>query len=340
MEREVGLLQRAVELGRAAASEQDYDAVWMLLEKVAQNGLASVPLGTAMLDAADPVERAVGCDLLGLIAENLPAERAGIANALLSLGETEQSEEVYWSLARAVGATAESRAVTLLTRLAGHSDADVRLQVALSLPKIWSQDVRAPEVLVLTGLTADTDPDVRNWATFGLGTQLAKVDSPVVRAALWNRAEDDNPDVREEGICGLARRRDRRAAGLLAGLLAAEDGVHDLVFGAAAVLGAPDLLPLLQQFDRPDDVFIRDALTECDPAARSRRDQLAWDLLGRLYQDRPSIDAWLVSCRYEAGIDLCVNVDGKVLTWSVDRLVVRAGGDPHQAATLVSADLS
>jgi hypothetical protein len=97
-------------------------------------------------------------------------------------------------------------------------------------------------------------------------------------AALWDRATDSHADTREEAICGLARRRDPRAIALMAGLLSAPDGARILVFGAAAVLGAAELLPVLELYD-PADPGVADAIAECDPVARDAREQLAWELL-------------------------------------------------------------
>lgn len=144
--------------------------------------------------------------------------------------------------------------------------------------------------------------------------------------------------MREEAICGLARRRDPRAVGLLARLLAAEDGAHVLVFGAAAVLGAEELLLLLEEFDS-DEPGVQDALDECDPAARDRRDQFAWDLVCSLYRQLPGIDASVSGRRHQVGIEFRVGAGGHVLTWSADALRDRARGDPERAAALVAADL-
>ena len=121
----------------------------------------------------------------------------------------------------------------LLVRLAGHVDPDVRYQVARSLPSVSSGDPAGAELRALIRLSADTDAEVRDWAACGLGTLLAEADTAAIRAALWDRTSDDYPGAREVGICGLARRRDPRAVSLITGLLAAEDGAHVLVFGAA-----------------------------------------------------------------------------------------------------------
>jgi HEAT repeat protein len=189
-----------------------------------------------------------------------------------------------------LGATADRVAVPPLVLLAGHGDPDVRFQVPLSLPSVWSGDPDGPDVQALIRLTADIDAEVRDWATFGLGTQLTDADTAAIRAALRNRTSDDHPGTREEAICGLACRRDPRAISLVGGLLAAEDGAHLLVFEAAEVLGAAELVPLLEESDA-DDHGVREALAGCDPAARDRRDQFAWDLLCTLYRQQPGIDA-------------------------------------------------
>jgi hypothetical protein len=331
------LLGQAVQVIRDAACEHDYEAVWPLLLQIAQDGAAAMRLAAALLASGDPAERAVACDLLGVTADRHETQRGAAASALLRLGASERDGDVQWSMARALGATVDARAVPLLVRLGGHADPDIRYQVALSLPPVWSGDPAGAEVLTLIALTADADGRVRDWATFGLGSQLAEADTATIRAALWERTFDDDPDVREEGICGLARRRDRRSVSLMAGLLAAEDGVHDLVFCAAAVLGASELLPLLEEFD--DVGPVQEALAECDPVARGRRDQFAWSLLCALNRQQPAIDAGVSAYRHQAGLELTVRVSGTRLTWSTDALARRADGDPERAAALVAADL-
>jgi HEAT repeat protein len=59
---------------------------------------------------------------------------------------------------------------------------------------------------------------VRDWATFGLSTQIER-DDDLVRNALLARLEDSNQNVRAEALRGLANRGDERAiAPLLAEL--------------------------------------------------------------------------------------------------------------------------
>jgi HEAT repeat protein len=58
-------------------------------------------------------------------------------------------------------------------------------------------------------LMRDSDSDVRDWATFGLGTQ-SEADSEAIRGALFERLPDTDQDTRAEAAVGLAKRKDLR----------------------------------------------------------------------------------------------------------------------------------
>ncbi|HTF36077.1 MAG TPA: HEAT repeat domain-containing protein [Myxococcota bacterium] len=77
-----------------------------------------------------------------------------------------------------------------IAALAAHPSADVREAVAVVLG--GRDELPALQALVL--LAADDDEDVRNWATFGLGTQC-EADSPEIRAVPVARLSDANPET-------------------------------------------------------------------------------------------------------------------------------------------------
>jgi HEAT repeat protein len=75
----------------------------------------------------------------------------------------------------------------------------------------------------------DTDEDIRDWATFGLGSQ-GNADSQEIRDAFIERLGDPFEDVRGEAMASLGKRKDQR---VLPALLAALEDPSHLVIEAA-----------------------------------------------------------------------------------------------------------
>ncbi|MGW4892341.1 HEAT repeat domain-containing protein [Kitasatospora sp. NPDC004240] len=192
-----------------------------------------------------------------------------------------------------------------------------------------------PEVVrTLIRLTRDPDAEVREGAAFSLGTQLY-ADTPALRDALHALLTDEHPGPRTEGARGLAQRRDPRALAPIAALLADEEGAEVLTFAAAAVLGAPELLPLLEQYDE-DDPGVADALAACDPRRRDGRDAFGWAVLTALHGRLPDTDAALTASRLTPDLELTLTAGTERFTWDVAALGRAHGADPERAASAVA----
>ncbi|MFI5844898.1 hypothetical protein ACIA8K_34875 [Catenuloplanes sp. NPDC051500] len=223
-------------------------------------------------------------------------------------------------------------------------DADKRLQAVADLP-IRSGDAddvhRDRVTATLIALTTDPDPDVRDWATFGLGCQLEH-DTPAIRAALWARVGDPGAHTTDEAVFGLARRRDPLAAAMVAEALA-EPEVAPLFFGAAAFLRDPGLADRLWAFDEPgadEDDVVRVALRECDPGLRAERDDFVLRLMDLLFE-RAAEHEPAFSCGV---LDLDISIRVKALPesaggWDVEALRRLCDGDARAAAEFVLARL-
>lgn len=328
------LFARVVEATRVAVSDDEYDRAWKLVVRTARFGEVAATLAAARVTSPDPTARGVACDLLGVASELHETVREAAATTLLAVAADETDHDVQWSLARALGATCDSRALPVLVGLAGHADAAVRLRAAMSLPDVMPEATDNAGVDALLRLSRDSDPEVRNWATFGFGWQSA-ADSPAIREALWERTADSYPEAREEGIRGLARRRDPRALPLVAELLA-EESAHIFTFDAAAYLGSPALLPLLENFDAADR-GVAEALRECDPVRRARRDEFASALLDAVSALLPELEMAMYSRRFDLGITLEASGD-RSRCWSVEA-VMEAHGDPRRGAESIASRL-
>ncbi|MFD9336812.1 HEAT repeat domain-containing protein [Streptomyces sp. NPDC060028] len=331
------LVGQALAAARVAGETDDWDAYERLLGRAAADGAGALPLGLELIGSADPVARETGCDLLGHASSQTEAVRAEAATALVALAERETEGRVLWSLARAMEMTYDQRGVPVLVALAGHHDAAIRRQVAGSFAGVTTGLPDGPDIRALVTLTRDQDPEVRDWATFTLGFQ-AEADSPAIRDALWERTTDENAEVREEGIRGLARRHDPRAVPLLSQLLSSPGGAHVLTFGAAQIMGVPELLPALLEYE-PEGVGVTAAVRACDPVRRAGLDAAAWELLCVLGRLRPDLDASVYMDRFASGMSLGLGAVLDSPAYDVEALLKRAHGDPAAAAALVASDL-
>jgi HEAT repeat protein len=165
-----------------------------------------------LLDSPDPDRRALAADILAQLGAvpGVPVEQrplAGPAFGLLlqRIGE-EQHAGVLQSIALAFGHLADPRGIPALHRLRNHPDEDVRHAVVVGL--LGQDDDLAIETLV--ELSRDADADVRDWATFGLGTQVERDDARI-RDTLVARLDDPDDDTRGEALRGLGVRGDQRA---------------------------------------------------------------------------------------------------------------------------------
>ncbi len=162
--------------------------------------------GARLLLAADKHSRMLGANILSEVAFGDPTKGDAAGELLFAALEAEQDSEVITDLAYALGHTPYLRASPRLIVLVKHASEDVRLAVAYALP-IHSEDPNTIPALIT--LSKDRAVDVRDWATFGLGS-LLDIDLPEIRNALANRLDDPHHEVRGEAIVGLARRGDTR----------------------------------------------------------------------------------------------------------------------------------
>ena len=121
----------------------------------------------------------------------------------------------------------------------------------------------------LIQMTKDQHPANRDWATLLLAQQDA--DTPQIRNALLEAADDENEYVRAEAILGLAQRDKALALPLLQRELSGETVAVPL-FEAAAIVAHPSLAPDLRAFVDPSgndfvDGLAVEALRACESSA-------------------------------------------------------------------------
>jgi HEAT repeat protein len=210
-----------------------------------------------------PVERSLGADILGQFGgngEDSPYRSRSLPILYDLLRDSDPN--VLRSTLIALGHLRVRGNREPMLALVEHPDEEVRFGVVFSL--LGNETESA--VTALIQLSRDHDADVRDWATFGLGT-LLDVNTSEVQAALLARTEDAHDDTRQEAIVGLAERADRTVLPALIRELES-DCVGTLVVEAARDLGSPELSSALQALTSwwdVDNVLLQEAIASCHP---------------------------------------------------------------------------
>ena len=216
---------------------QDYwDTVYLLQYR----GTSEVfEIAKQLCQSDNARDRELGADLLGqglVWDKNFPAEKVPI---LLRMLTPEEDPNVLSAAISALGRIGAPERIEPLIRLVDHPDHEVRYHLAISLSQ--TDDARAIEALI--SLSTDIDSHVRDWATFGLGSQT-DLDTPALREALFARIADTDYNTRCEALVGLAKRKDERVLEPLVQELHNESqGL--LVLEAASEFSDPRLCPAL-----------------------------------------------------------------------------------------------
>jgi HEAT repeat protein len=254
----------------AALGTYDEDCRWDLIAGILTECPDDVLDGAKGLLRSDLDRgRTLGADILGRFVGIEPNSRPAVLDALLAALAVERASAPKASIVAALGHVGDPGTLGKVFPLAGDPSAEVRLAVAFAVATISPQPLAPEARTALISLSRDGDPEVRDWATFGLGT-LSDADGPDVRAALLARAEDASHEARAEALFGLAVRRDPRAVPHLIRALQSPL-VGGLEVDAAAAAADPRLLPALwalQQAGIADQARLRRAIDRCSGRAR------------------------------------------------------------------------
>lgn len=247
---------------RAAAVREDEDARWHCVVALQAGGSETAFRQAAAWSTSPlPLERALGADILGQLGgsgESSPFRDRALPLLVPLLRDPDAV--VLRAATIALGHLELRDQLEPLVALATHSEAGVRHGVVLAL----SGNDAPLAIATLIQLSADEDEHVRDWATFGLGSQT-DLDTPELRDALAARLDDPNGDARAEAFTGLARLRDARAHAPILRELRSEL-VGKLAVEAARDFPSPVFLDALLQLTSWWDVdseFLESAIARC-----------------------------------------------------------------------------
>ncbi len=262
----VARYRRAIEQEyRESASEGSWDNSLALVHY--RGGEEEFQLGKTYLGSDDPLDRTVGADILGQLGWRDETFLDESVRLLISALHDNVDSVVYCACV-ALGHRSDPRAIAHVIELASNPSTEIRNGVVFAL--LGHTSPEAIDTMLL--LTRDDDPETRNWAMFGLGTQI-DTDTPEIREALFNGTSDKDNEVRGEALVGLANRKDRRAQELLLNEWKTYEEVSILSVEAAELIASPrlysTLIELSATLDLEDDFFFESqlqlAIEACKP---------------------------------------------------------------------------
>lgn len=192
----------------ALSFEEDSDAYWAAI-RILQHRIteALIQKMRDFIYSENESQRQLAADVMAQGRAKDKKYSAECMRILLDASEREKSSKVLSRIVHAIGHHQSVMAIGPLAKLKTHPDPDVRLAVAQGLS---CQDDPVA-IATLIALSGDSDREVRNWATFGLGS-MTEVDSIPVREALFARVTERDEEISGEALVGLALRGDTRVA--------------------------------------------------------------------------------------------------------------------------------
>jgi HEAT repeat protein len=223
---------------QALSGDYEDDASWEAVHALRSIGTRQVFERAADLcKSNDPLSRARGVNVLCQLGKTADHRSNSFPEECYSLiTDLVQRETAPQPLAAGIAALGHldnPLAVPLITNFSSHPSPEVRFDVAFALG-CFPND--ALSVATLLRLMQDTDEDVRDWATFGLGVQC-DTDSDEIREALVRCLNDSDEDVREEAMVGLGNRGDQRVLAHLVAVLEEPKPTDRVIETAYLMLG-------------------------------------------------------------------------------------------------------
>lgn len=191
-----------------------------------------------------PKKRMIGVDILAQLGSSVrPFHKQSVKHFFAMLAQ-ERNIKVLTSLLYAIGHNNENLNKTQVEKVSDFKkQTNVQLRQSVVYALLSVDHNKAIDTLIY--LSNDNIASIRNWATFGIGTQIDTTNNKII-VALWNRVDDTHKETQLEAIVGLAKRQDDRIKKVITDIL--NQGEADsLIFDAVCVLADTTLIPVLKK---------------------------------------------------------------------------------------------
>lgn len=189
-------------------------------------------------------ERIIGIDILAQFGYPRLRKKL-ILKFFFKLLKNEKDEKVLKSLFYGIGHNNENltnKQIDVICSFKNHKNTEVKYSLVFAL--LTKEEPKAIETLI--ELTRDQNPRIRDWATFGIGTQI-ETDNKIIRETLWKRCNDKDENTKFEAILGLAKRKEENIKEVLKNELQKIDEFNPLISEAIEELNDKEFIFLLEE---------------------------------------------------------------------------------------------
>mgnify|MGYP003520980937 CR=1 FL=1 len=188
--------------------------------------------------------RKIGIDILAQLGSSPRPFLKETLKIYFELLEVETDPDVLMSLFYSIGHNNDELDKEQIDKICSFIDNENSwVKEGLVYALLGIDNLTAIETLIK--LSSDKLSHIRNWATFGLGTQIER-NTKAIREALWERVNDKHQETKLEAIVGLAKRKDNRVNEVIKREII--DGEYGtLLFEAILEIKDNEFLPLLKE---------------------------------------------------------------------------------------------
>ena len=162
----------------------------------------------SLINSKEDNFKIIGIDILSQLGSNRKKFINSLLNKIFMILESTENEKLIYSSLIAIGHNNNKltqKQIKIFEKFSKSKSKEIRFALAFSLLSVENQLA----ISILTHLSRDRSPKVRDWAIFGLGTQI-DIDNQQIREALFERCFDKDEQTKQEAINGLAKRNDKR----------------------------------------------------------------------------------------------------------------------------------
>lgn len=264
--------ERLFDLLQNECSEEEYWGFISKLRKLPCNEVYEKAI--EFIESNNKKDKIIGIDVLQQLGFNPRFKQEQTVKLHFELLEEHKTDDVTKSLLYGIGHNNENLSqlqIDKITQFDGLDDDEINQAHISALLGI--DNIKAVRKLIQ--FTDSKNSDIRNWSTFGIGTQV-EIDNEEIRDALWKRVNDSNFETKSEAIYGLAKRKDNRVKNIIMSELKS-DNYGTLILEATALLKDTELAVQLKKnlkTANKDDVdwpkLIKETISEIEKTHNNR----------------------------------------------------------------------